>query len=92
VAIARELACRTCGRSFLHKPGAGLHCTTKCEENYADAIADAKQCLEAAGFVVSPAAPNLYVKNGVAVTIEQVIHEGLEETLAAHDAAVAAHQ
>jgi hypothetical protein len=83
----RPFACRHCGKSFPHRPGADLHCSDACEKAYASAHTSARQQLLDAGFMPT-ATPNVLVQDGAAVTIEQVIHEGLESALRAHAVAV----
>lgn len=85
----RGQKCHSCGAIKAIAPGADLHCDQQCREDYATAVEQAAIALTAEGFSRDTAIPNLFVKGGVAVSLEQVIREGLESTLAAHNTAVA---
>jgi hypothetical protein len=87
----RGFACKSCGAIFQHRPGADLHCGDECRQDYELAIEQAISALRQEGFSRETEAPNLFVKDGVFVSIEQVIHEGFENALAAHARAVAVH-
>ena len=67
----------------------GLFCSERCEKAHEAAMRRVNRALTARGFVQSKAAPNVFTKKGVSVTLEQVKHNGLQETIEAHRAAVA---
>lgn len=85
--MRKPLCCQNCGCDHDRKPGAGLHCKPECKAAYEAAQRDAVANLESLGFVQSDI-PNMFRKDGFAVTIEQVINEGIDKTLARHEAAV----
>jgi protein-arginine kinase activator protein McsA len=91
VANRRELGCQSCGRTFAATAGAGLRCGPSCNAEYEAAVSQAVETLTAGGFTRSETTPNLFSKDNVNISIEQVIHEGIEAALASHDRAVAAH-
>lgn len=69
--------CRTCGGKVLY---GDLFCSKACGQ----APKQAHEQLKAAGFEPDATAPNIYRKDGVAVTVEAVHHVGLAKTLRAH--------
>lgn len=79
----------SCGKAFRHQPGAGLFCSERCEKAHGAALRRSEKALVARGFVKSEAAPNVFTKKGVSITLEEVKHHGLKETIEAHRAAVA---
>jgi|SRR5579884_825969 len=85
------LQCHGCGAIFPIAPGADLHCAHDCRTDYESAVDEAVKALTSEGFSRDTAAPNLFIKDGVAVSLEQVIREGFKRTLEAHNAAVAIH-
>lgn len=78
-----------CGRAFRHQPGAGLFCSERCEKAHEAAMRRSMKALTARGFVRDKAAPNVFTKKGVSITLEQIKFHGLQETIEAHRAAVA---
>jgi hypothetical protein len=83
-------ACRHCGQFFPVTPGADLHCSPKCARDYETAKIDTAALLVEQGFALHGEIPNLFVKDGVHVSLEQVMHEGFQRTLEAHSHALAA--
>ena len=83
-----DLYCHGCGKKFTHRHGAGLYCTAGCEGETKVRQALAEVNLVAAGFVRHANAPHAWVKDGVAVAIEQVLRTGQDAVLEAHAAAV----
>jgi hypothetical protein len=80
--------CRICQQPA---PYGDLHCGPGCAKLAAQLEAGLTAKLEAAGFARHAAIPNVYVKDGVGVTLEMVNHVGLAKALAQHGHAVAAH-
>lgn len=79
--------CVGCGENFPHVPGADLYCSGDCRKEHEAALAEAAKVLLSEGFSRVKATPNLFHRDGVAISIEQVMDEGIESTLAAHDRA-----
>lgn len=69
--------CRTCGGKVLF---GNLFCSKACGQKPKEAHSQ----LVEAGFEPDPYTPNIYRKDGVAVTAEQVNHVGLAKTLLIH--------
>jgi hypothetical protein len=86
----RGLHCHGHGASFPHRAGADLHCSEECAGQHRAAESLFVKALQNAGFHQSEAVPNLWERDGVQISIEQVMREGMDETLARHRAAVAA--
>lgn len=82
--MARLKRCHGCGASFQNRKGADLHCSKECEGQHQAAQSMFQKSLEAAGFTQVADVPNLWVKNEVHISLEQVMREGLDETLARH--------
>lgn len=86
--MARQLLCHGCGGLFFHRHGAGLHCLDQCEAQHVAVKKETEQALRKAGFNQSVDICNLWELDGVHISIEQVMREGMDETLARHRAAV----
>ncbi len=84
----KPLACRHCGTQFRRSAGAGLFCGDNCELAHDKANASNRESLLSAGFTQHEETPNIWVKDGVAVTEEQVKHQGLVKALHKHAGAV----
>jgi hypothetical protein len=80
----QPLKCYHCKTSFPRTPGAGLFCGKDCEDAHCAAIEDNRKQLTDAGFVQHPETPNIWQKDGVAVTEEQVKHVGFEKAVQLH--------
>lgn len=78
--------CHGCGSGFPHKPGADLFCSEKCRKRQEKKVQQTAATLAAKGFKRSSKAPNVFTKDGVSITLEQVLTNGLKETIAAHAA------
>jgi hypothetical protein len=87
----KPLACRHCKKPFRRAAGAGLECGSDCEQAYINAMDAHRKALSAAGFVQHPETPNVWHKDGVAITEEQVKHVGFEKAIRKHTSAVAEH-
>lgn len=87
----KPLACRHCGKQFARAAGAGLFCGKDCEDAHCSAMDDHRKSLTDAGFVQHPETPNIWHKDGVALTEEQVKHVGFEKAVRQHGSAVAEH-
>lgn len=81
-----QFHCHNCGNAFPHKPGVGLHCSQKCEAADNRKKAKIEESILKQGFKRNRKAPNVFTKNGVSITLEQVKLNGLKETLKAHAA------
>lgn len=84
-----KLVCHHCGRLASSDTGGDLTCSADCRGRYATARNSAEQGLSAAGFVKHADVSNLWAKDGVHISIDQVIREGFEQTIARHKAAAA---
>ena len=80
--------CRFCGSPVLY---GNLFCSAKCGANDKTFRAQDVKALEAQGFVQDKI-PNIYRKDGVAVTLEHVAHVGLEKALQLHQQATQAQR
>lgn len=85
----KQPVCRRCNGKVLH---GNLYCSERCEQNAADAVKVFASELKKAGFVADPEIPNVYLKDGVATTLEHVAHVGLPKALAQHGHAVEARR
>jgi len=70
-----QFRCHGCGRKFPHSPGSDLHCSDECRDKGEQVRRDAAFSLEKLGFAQSEHAPNLYEKDGVAISVEQFMKE-----------------
>ncbi len=86
--VQQDLHCPGCRARFTHQYGADLFCSKECEAGHQVKLDEARAQLATAGFEQHAETPNIFTKGGVAITIDQVIHEGIEETLARHAAAL----
>lgn len=77
--------CRTCTRPVVF---GNLFCSKACGQK----PKEVKSQLLDAGFEPDPYTPNIYRKDGVAVTTEQVNHVGIDKALLHHTHAVEAHK
>jgi hypothetical protein len=85
--VRRVLLCAGCGDKFPHAHGADRFCDDDCREDHKAALAEAERAILSNGFSRDEATPNLFHKDGVAISIEQVMDEGMDNVLAAHDRA-----
>jgi predicted ATP-dependent serine protease len=85
---SKEFTCRHCGKRFPKTLGAGLCCGDDCQTEYAKHAETISDQLSAAGFEQSSEAPNMWSKDNVSITIEEVKHVGLDEAIRKHGAVV----
>lgn len=88
--MAQPLHCHGHAGQFRHQHGADLHCSHECREQYRAAQLMFEEALRQAGFSQVKDVPNLWLKDGVHLSIDEVIREGMDQTLAKHRAAVEA--
>ena len=86
--MAGRLFCHGHGGQFAHRRGADLHCSNECAGQHRAAQQLFERALSDAGFHQSQDVPNLWELDGVHISIEQVMREGMDQTLARHRAAV----
>lgn len=87
--MAQPFNCRGGDHRFSHRHGADLHCGPECAAQYAAEHQELEARLAREGFTQHKEAPNLWVKDDVHISIEQVMHEGLDSALAGHSATTA---
>ncbi len=80
--------CHGCRQPFRHRPGADLYCSPKCEKKFTRERIRNVKVLIARGFLQVKGTANVFRKDGVAVTLEQVRKLGLKETIALHRSVV----
>lgn len=83
---SRRPVCRVCRGQVLH---GNLYCSKMCGSAAKGANEANAQKLTKCGFVRDPEIPNVYLKDGVATTLEHVAHVGLAKALAQHGHAAA---
>lgn len=86
--MRNPLLCHGHAGEFQRGRGADLHCSTECAGQHKVAREMFEKALTDAGFNQVKEVPNLWEQNGVHISIEQVMREGMDETLARHRAAV----
>jgi hypothetical protein len=79
---------RACKQSVPHQHGVDQFCSTKCREQYAADYAGAAMELGKRGFMHLSEPPNAFLKDGVSVTVEEVLHHGIDQVLSLHAGAV----
>lgn len=77
-----------CGRAFRHEPGVGLFCSMKCEKRHEKEREKIAAQLAKRGFSRNKKAPNVFTKDGVSITLEQVLFHGFKETIVKHATAL----
>lgn len=77
--------CRVCSGRVVN---GNLYCSKACGQ----VPKEAHSKLLEAGFEPDPYTPNIYRKDGVAVTVEQVNHVGIDKTILLHQHATEAHK
>jgi hypothetical protein len=88
--MSRPFDCRNCGTKFAWSPGADLFCGDDCRADWDKCLKETEDQLVQAGFSRHAETPNLWIKDNVAISIEQAIHEGFEKAILAHQRAVTA--
>lgn len=78
--------CRSCGSKVVH---GNLFCSAGCGHGATAEWTAAINALESHGFERDGLANNIFRKDGVAVTLEGVIHAGLAQTIDRHTHAAA---
>lgn len=73
--------CRICGGHVLY---GDLHCSLGCALVHSATTSGAIAELKRQGFVKDPETPNIYLKDGVATTLEHIHHVGLEKAIQHH--------
>ena len=86
--MPQPILCHGHGGTVPHRVGADLHCSKECEEQHRAAQQLMEQALRDTGFNQSQEVPNLWERQGVHISIEEVLREGLDSTLARHREAV----
>ena len=90
--MAKPVRCLHCGRPKVSKLGGDLTCSPDCRKAFEARRVSAEAALRDNGFTQYPEIPNLWAKDGVHLSIDQVIREGIEKALARHsDAATELH-
>lgn len=88
------LKCHTCGTTAAPQVfrAYGLFCSKACET--ADEIKKEQSVIDLlqAGFTKHPSVQNLWVKNGIAVSQEQVHRNGIHEVVKRHSRAAGQHR
>jgi hypothetical protein len=87
--MAKPVRCLHCGRSKVSKLGGDLTCSPDCRKAWAARRTAAEAALRSNGFTQYPEISNLWAKDGVHLSIDQVIREGIETALARHSDATA---
>jgi hypothetical protein len=80
--------CHGCARAFHHRSGADLHCSKECEERHRADQQAMESALKNAGFHQLKEIPNLWERDGVHLSIEQVMRNGFDQSLAEHRRAI----
>lgn len=86
--MPQPVLCHGHGGKVPHRRGADLHCSHECAEQHRAAQSIFEQVLKDTGFSQSKETPNLWQRDGVHLSIEEVMREGLDSTLARHREAV----
>lgn len=63
---------------------AGRFCSKACVDGHGSAHESARKHLKESGFEQHPEAPNVWMKNGVALTEQEIVHDGIELCLDRH--------
>ena len=87
--MAQPLLCHGHAGSFPHRRGVGLHCSKECEARHLTDKQIVEEQLKHAGFTQVKEVPNLWERDGVHLSIEEAMREGLDSTLARHQDVVA---
>jgi hypothetical protein len=82
------MLCHGHGGKVSHRRGADLYCSKECAEQHRAAQSIFEQVLRDTGFSQMKDVPNLWERDGVHLSIDEVLREGLDSTLARHREAV----
>lgn len=85
----QPLRCAHCGEEFPRVACAGLFCGDDCKQQHAEQMVKAVEDLKAAGFEPHAEVSNLWVKDGMAISVEHVKQIGMEQALKLHASHVA---
>lgn len=88
--MPQPILCHGHGGKVPHRRGADLHCSKECEAQHRAAQQLFEAALQDTGFSQVKETPNLWLKDGVHVSIEQVMREGFRQTLDQHRESVEA--
>lgn len=86
-----KVACHSCEAIKVSPHGGDIHCSPECRKQAEAIRVVMADTLDFHGFTPVAAVPNLFVKDGVHISIEEALREGIEKTLARHKEAVAAY-
>lgn len=81
--MRKPLKCNHCGKRMSRVDGAGLHCGDDCTKEHYEKLAGAEAELLMQGFVPADA-PNIYIKDGVALTLHEVKTHGMDQAIVRH--------
>lgn len=82
------MQCRTCGAKTLY---GDLFCSVKHQVEWEENRKAWEEHLISIGFEKDRATPNIFRKNGVAVTTEHISHVGLDQAILDHANSIRAH-
>ena len=85
----KKPVCVVCGKRVLY---GNLTCSLACEAVRNQRQQEHVEALEQAGFVRDPETPNVFSKDGIAMTLELVEGVGLEKAIRNHAIAAEARQ
>ena len=88
--MKQPLKCHHCGRKFANANGSDLCCGAECAKAHESAKQGITDGLVAVGFKQESGSPTAYTKDGVTVTVQEVLHVGMDKAMAAHSAAAKA--
>lgn len=86
--MPQPILCHGHGGKVHHRHGADLHCSPECAAQHRAAQQIFEQVLKDTGFRQVSDVPNLWQREGVHLSIEEVMREGLDSALARHRQAV----
>lgn len=87
--MAKALRCHHCGRLHVSNLGGDLYCSPACRDEFAKRYAESEAALMTCGFQPVAGILNLWEKGGVHISLDQVIREGLHQTIGRHADALA---
>ena len=61
-----------------------MHCTPSCAHDYAAAMRDVAEQLTKEGFTPDEHTPNIWRKDGVGITLEEALNDGIEAVSEKH--------
>lgn len=81
----RMKKCHQCNARILHAQLVdGLYCSKACRDQHQKDHDALEQSVRAYGFTQHPDAPNVFLKDGVALTAEEIKHHGITKSLQLH--------